>query len=134
MSCEVVPSALGSAFVCGRTEPQAPCHFCGAPSEYLCDFNVEKPTIVPITDVRVGDVVSAGGIRWDVIYHAIKGERAYYAVSRDGGAVTQRCAATWDSLTVMRTSTCDAPCCYNCVREVDEEVHYCRGSHWSLPA
>ncbi|HEX4311913.1 MAG TPA: hypothetical protein VHZ25_17920 [Acidobacteriaceae bacterium] len=132
MSCEVIQSGFGPAFVCGTSKRPKPCHFCGSPSLFLCDFKGEHPTITPIADLRVGDRRAYDN--WRIVYHAVEGETVYFAVEKNGGAVTQSKGPIHGVLTVLRPGTCDEPCCYNCAREVDEDVHYCRGSHWSLPS
>jgi hypothetical protein len=64
---------------------------------------------------------------WTVTYHAASCTLQIMAPS---GLATD-VSLIAGKVVVLRLGTCDQPCCDNCAREPDENVHHCQ-DHWGV--
>jgi hypothetical protein len=120
---------MGPAFLCGDHDPQ-PCASCGSPGVYLCGWPVEKEVALHAETIVKGDKLRRFGLVDAVVYAGLSHDKLTMFLAFDvRGKVQQVSCPPWGIFKVIRMSTCDAPCCENCVRELDPERHTCR-DHW----
>ena len=129
MACRVIAFGDGGGkAIVRRSFPKAKRCGCGAIAIYECDWKVEKFVPMAASELFVGDGVRLYGDESrpsKVIYADLRDGEMYLGIDRAYfGVLTMKVLAT-RTFYVLRSATCDAPCCERCAREVDEEVHYC---------
>ncbi len=128
MACNAIQSTRfdGTTFVCGPKVDDVPCAFCGAKAMLLCDWKVEKAFPITAREISVGDVSERGS---HVIFFQVMAYGVYYALQTARGEIAKYRMNSDDTLTVLRTDTCDAAICAECGIERDAEHHICP-DHW----
>jgi hypothetical protein len=130
-------------FFCGDLEGDPkPCAVCGAEdAPWLCDWPVARQVELPVAEVKIGDIwiTQQAGKRARVVeieeftigpiarrfWLAIPGHKKPYPY------IYMRYLSPGVTATIERSGfTCDEACCDRCVRELDDEVHYCQ-AHWN---
>lgn len=120
--------------VCGSGPRKKFCRYCGARATALCDWPRVRREEVALDQLKVGDLVfvfAGAKEQQEVVYVKPRpAEGEVWLACAWHGKVIQHVFQPWRKVFRAVQGTCDAPCCYRCLRHVGPDVDYCR-RHWT---